>query len=113
MALHRFVVGSKIRPVGSPTSSKAWPPATSTRPSGSTAWAEQKKQLEAQVLEHANIKMQEFKQRIGRRVNEITRDLQSRKSVPDGSTATAVLNTRLHEVLDLLAEEGLPIRERN
>jgi len=77
------------------------------------AWAEQKKQLEGQVLEHATIKLDEFRQRMGRKVSEMTRDLHPRKSSMDGNTVAAVLNTRLHEVLDFLAEEGLPIRSRD
>ena len=78
-----------------------------------SSWAEHRGRLEAQVIEHANIKLDEFRQRIGRKVDQITRDLHPRKSSMDSNTAAAVLNTRLHEVLDLLAEGGLPIRARD
>ena len=69
--------------------------------------------LESQVVDHANARLDEFRQRVGRKIDQITRDLHSRKSTLDGNTIAAVLNTRLHEVLDLLAEDGLPIRTRD
>jgi hypothetical protein len=73
-------------------------------------WADQKRQFEVQIVEHADAVLNELRQRLADRVTKLIGDVPIRADAMKGNTAAAVLNTRIHEILDALRSESVPVR---
>ena len=73
-------------------------------------WEQNRHQLETQVIENAQRRVLELRQRLASRVEKLLADVPPRSADMKGNTAAAVLHTRIHEFLDLLTHEGVPIQ---
>jgi hypothetical protein len=77
---------------------------------GTQSWQEQRHQLEAQVVENAKARVQEFSERIASKLNRLLSDIPEKSAPVAGDGVAAVLHTRIHELLDLLRNEGVPVK---
>jgi chromosome segregation ATPase len=70
------------------------------------AFEAERKVWEQRVVTNAEVRLEEFKRRVGSRVKRLMADVPPRgQAFPD--TLTSILNDRLHEVLDALHAEGI------
>jgi flagellar biosynthesis GTPase FlhF len=73
-------------------------------------WKEQQAQLETQVVENAKVRVAELGNRLASRLAKLLADVPNRSEKMKGDGTAAVLHTRIHELLDVLKAEGIPIR---
>jgi hypothetical protein len=78
--------------------------------SQAATWSQQKQQLELQVVQNAEARVSELRQRLAGRIDKTLADIPARAANVTGGDVAAVLHTRIHEVLDLLRKEGIPIK---
>lgn len=73
-------------------------------------WKEEQAQLETQVVENARARVTELGNRLASRLDKLLADVPQRSAGVKGDGAAAVLHTRIHELLDVLRAEGIPLR---
>jgi hypothetical protein len=75
------------------------------------SWDAERQRLESQVVDLANARVQELRQRLATRAEKLLGDLPRAQDL-SGNTLAAVLNTRVQELMQLLRDEGVPLGPR-